>query len=276
MQISHYLHKWSFYSRKYGRLHAATAFVGRKFPWVWQMWGPIISRRHIKNWLKEHWNRRLLNLGGGGNVSSEWLTADIDPRADVFCDLTKRLPFEDGSIDGILLEEVIEHIDYPAGRFLLTECHRILRPGGRIRVSTPSLAWIIGLWQKEKPLPDGLVTQEAERVLEPCLPDATVLNLAAINATFYAHGHRFIYDEAALGCQLSAAGFQEIDFGTYKDPHSSLGDYDSHPGRFNHPPELSIYVEASKPPYVRTHMAEVRSHNDSSALVGDAGQARHS
>jgi predicted SAM-dependent methyltransferase len=262
MQISKYVQKWSFYRRKYGVLHAGIAFVGRKVPWAWRILGPVVSRRYINRWLKDNWNLRILNLGGGGNVSTEWLTGDIDPRADVFCDLTKRLPFVDGCIDSILLEEVIEHIDYAAGRFLLTECRRILRPGGRIRVSTPSLAWIVSLWQKKEPLPDGLVTQEAERILEPCLPESTLLNLAAINATFYAHGHRFIYDEAALGGQLSAAGFHEIDFRTYKDPRSSLGRYDSHSDRFNHPPELSMYVEASKPPYVRTRLAGVASVKD--------------
>jgi predicted SAM-dependent methyltransferase len=247
MENSSYLNKWSTYSQKYGAVHAAVSFVGRSFPSVWNLLGPAVSGSYRQRWLKEHQGKRILNLGGGGNVSSEWLTGDIDPRADTYCDLTKPLPFDGDSIDGILLEEVIEHIDYAAGRALLLECHRVLRPGGHVRVSTPSLEWITGLWLRRQPLPEGLVTEQAEQVLEPHPHESTALNVAAINATFYGHGHRFIYDEAVLGGQLSAAGFLEIEFGTYKDAGAQLGRLDSHPERFSHPPELSLYVEACKP-----------------------------
>jgi predicted SAM-dependent methyltransferase len=43
----------------------------------------------------------------------------------------KTLPFESGSIDLILLEELIEHIDKDRGFALLRECSRVLKPGGR-------------------------------------------------------------------------------------------------------------------------------------------------
>ena len=40
----------------------------------------------------------------------------------------ERLPFADGSFDGLIHSEVIEHLpDDPA---ILAECHRVLRPGG--------------------------------------------------------------------------------------------------------------------------------------------------
>jgi SAM-dependent methyltransferase len=45
-----------------------------------------------------------------------------------------RLPFADGSFDFVLSHEVIEHV-YAAEAYLL-ECHRVLRPGGILYLST--------------------------------------------------------------------------------------------------------------------------------------------
>lgn len=47
------------------------------------------------------------------------------------------LPCQDHSADLLLLSELVEHIDGVAP--LLAECRRILRPGGRIIVTTPNL-----------------------------------------------------------------------------------------------------------------------------------------
>lgn len=81
---------------------------------------------------------RVLDLGG--NTSSEYrvflknaaevVTVDINPdaRPDIIADLEKPLPVTDASFDTVLLMNVLEHIfEY---RQLITECARVLRPGG--------------------------------------------------------------------------------------------------------------------------------------------------
>jgi SAM-dependent methyltransferase len=50
-------------------------------------------------------------------------------------DLTKGLPFADGSFDAINLGDVLEHIDDPPAA--LRELRRLLRPGGGLLISTP-------------------------------------------------------------------------------------------------------------------------------------------
>jgi SAM-dependent methyltransferase len=53
-------------------------------------------------------------------------------------DASAGLPFRSGEMAGILAGEIIEHLFDP-GR-LLRECHRVLRPGGILVVTTPNLA----------------------------------------------------------------------------------------------------------------------------------------
>ncbi|MGF7236303.1 MAG: class I SAM-dependent methyltransferase [Frankia sp.] len=56
----------------------------------------------------------------------------------VRADLTRPLPFRTGSLDGIFAGEVVEHLFDPVS--FLTECRRVLAPGGSIVVTTPNLA----------------------------------------------------------------------------------------------------------------------------------------
>jgi SAM-dependent methyltransferase len=55
-------------------------------------------------------------------------------RPDAFAD-ARNLPFRDASVDGIVLKDVLEHIDGP--RTALRECARILRPGGTMVLWMP-------------------------------------------------------------------------------------------------------------------------------------------
>ena len=52
-------------------------------------------------------------------------------------DLTRRLPYEDGTWDLVLLTEVVEHLADPSG--LLREVARILRPGGHLILTAPNI-----------------------------------------------------------------------------------------------------------------------------------------
>jgi SAM-dependent methyltransferase len=59
---------------------------------------------------------------------------------DTTIDLNSPYPWESASFDTVLLSDVINHIyDF---RNLISECSRILRPGGNLIVFTPFLYWI--------------------------------------------------------------------------------------------------------------------------------------
>lgn len=90
---------------------------------------------------------KVLDLGGarssayarflGGTFSLTIVNTDPDAEPDVVHDLEAPLPFADGSYNGALLINILEHV-YGAER-LLGECARVLVPGGQLVLSVPFL-----------------------------------------------------------------------------------------------------------------------------------------
>lgn len=216
------LSKFAYYRQKYGLLHAVCSYIGRNNRYIWNLIGPIVTRSYLHQWLANT-ELRILNLGGGSNCLEGCLTVDIDPRADAYVDIAKKLPFDDSSIDLIFCEEVIEHVDFQLGRNLLSECCRILKPGGIIRITTPSLDWF------------------ANSIVN------STISCGEINEVFYNHGHCYLYTQQALQNHCREVGFINMKNSTYRDPESRLGYLDSHADRFKHLPEISQYLEVQKP-----------------------------
>jgi SAM-dependent methyltransferase len=80
---------------------------------------------------------KKLNLGCGTDVRDGWVNLDIAPLpgVDVVHDINVLpLPFPDGEFDMILCNDILEHVDLVP---VLKECHRILAPGGKMRIEVP-------------------------------------------------------------------------------------------------------------------------------------------
>jgi len=84
-------------------------------------------------------NGHKLNLGCGTDIRPGWVNLDSSraiPGVDVVHDLgNPLLPFADGTFDYILAQDVLEHLTDPVAT--LRELHRILNPGGRVRIRVP-------------------------------------------------------------------------------------------------------------------------------------------
>ena len=80
---------------------------------------------------------RNLNLGSGVVKIPNYLGVDLCQGCDYQYDILTPLPFNDGTIDNILLSHVLEHFSKKDGLRILKECFRVLSEQGVIRASVP-------------------------------------------------------------------------------------------------------------------------------------------
>lgn len=112
-------------------------------------------RQRIDAWLARHaglFHGVVLDIGGrdrGAFVKpkaavTNWIFADIDPShtPDIVLDVADMGEVADVSVDVVLAAELFEHIERPTQG--LTECYRVLRPGGTLIISVPFLYPIHG------------------------------------------------------------------------------------------------------------------------------------
>lgn len=116
-----------------------------------------------------------LNLGASDDARPGFTSVDIAPPADVVCDLREPWPWKDGEAEEILAKDIAEHLGHgyklkktfreitvhQMGKFdrlhpvkiqtlddvelvpfngpihFMNECHRVLRPGGRLELIVP-------------------------------------------------------------------------------------------------------------------------------------------
>ena len=182
-----------------------------------------------------------LHLGAGTNVLDGWLNTDVAPATpDVhFLDTTRRFPLEDATFDYVMSEHHIEHLSYADGLHTLRECHRVLRPGGRLRVATPDLEVLLGLYADAS---GELPRRYLRFITDRFLPEVrTYSPVFVINNAFHNWGHRFLYDRATLQDAMGQAGFVGIAMaapGASQDEH--LRGVDGH-GEFIDDEELNRF-----------------------------------
>lgn len=94
---------------------------------------------------------RLLNLGCGLTFHDEWDNFDLLP-ADCrvrHLDLLDKLPFAEGSYSYCYSSHVLEHMPRSYAPDFLREIHRILLPGGVVRIVVPDLEGIVRCYLSE-------------------------------------------------------------------------------------------------------------------------------
>ena len=146
-----------------------------------------------------------LNIGAGDNPLAGWHNTDLHPQSPEVerLDATRPFPYMDETFDRVFTEHMIEHVPYAAGRAMLAECHRVLKPGGRIRVSTPDLEFLWSLMYNPTELTERYVTWACREFnpAEPVRPETVINNFVR------AWGHHHVYSRESLGFALRDAGF---------------------------------------------------------------------
>lgn len=89
---------------------------------------------------------KYLNLGCGSHYSNmpEWTNLDFVSTGEgvIAHDLLEGIPFENESFDLVYHSHVLEHFSKEDGNNFITECFRVLKPGGIIRIAVPDLEQI--------------------------------------------------------------------------------------------------------------------------------------
>lgn len=136
-------------------------------------------------------------------------------------DLNRALPVESDSVDCAIAYSVVEHLLMPCS-FLL-ECHRVLKPGGRLVVLTPNISTyftalqvLAGRMPSSGPHPDSnrLVAME-----EPCR--VTELERDDMAGDTPVHRHLVVFSYRALRRFMEMSGFDVLQargFGYYPLP----------------------------------------------------------
>lgn len=144
---------------------------------------------------------RQVQVGcGPHNALPNWWNVDIrDFRGvDEVMDVTKPWGW-DGILNFVYGEHFIEHLELGGAISFLQHALRALRPGGAIRLSTPSIEWVlathfdIGSYENEK----------------------KIRQTFAVNRAFHGWGHKFLYSRPLLEKLIISAGFTDVEFFPY-------------------------------------------------------------
>ena len=167
------------------------------------------SSKLIESYLKDSVLRKI-QIGAQSNSIDGWMNVDLIPKSInvVYMDATKAFPFPSDSIDYIYTEHMIEHITFQEAKFMLTECCRVLKKGGKIRISTPDLAFLIDLYRINKSeIQQNYINFSVDRYLNNQIPNEDVY---VINNFFKDWGHKFIHDYKSLSFLLTTLGFDYV------------------------------------------------------------------
>jgi predicted SAM-dependent methyltransferase len=134
-------------------------------------------------------------LHRAGRLSDERYAAYADGRFRRlrYLDLTRSLPCPDGRLEAIYSSHTFEHLHVDAAERALAECHRVLKPGGVLRIAVPHLDRIVEHY-------------------DPSQPDDFVYGIfQGRTASDNRHArHWWHYNAVSLGTRMRAAGFSKV------------------------------------------------------------------
>ena len=91
-----------------------------------------------------------LHVGCGPVRAEGWINIDIawSPATDVVDDIRKLSRFPDGFAEQIYACHVLEHVAHAEVEPILAGWHRVLKPGGELRISVPDMDRIVDIYKR--------------------------------------------------------------------------------------------------------------------------------
>ena len=152
-------------------------------------------------------------------------------------DVRKPMPFPADSLDVVYSSHMLEHLDRSTAAIFIEDAHRVLRPGGVIRIAVPDLQSRLDHYRE---------TGDADQFMESLhmdmnLPTNWREGLRSRMVSF--RGHRWMYDADSLARLLRGGGFvDEVALSAGETTIPEPGELDLHERA-----DESLYMEARKP-----------------------------
>lgn len=88
---------------------------------------------------------KMLNLGCGSRYHKDWVNVDfVSNNKDILTyNLLQGIPFKSNTFDAVYHSHLIEHFSKENANVFISECYRVLKQDGIIRIATPNLEEII-------------------------------------------------------------------------------------------------------------------------------------
>ena len=192
-----------------------------------------------------------LHLGSGATRLPGWVNIDAYP-AELSLDLRWGLPFEPQSADYVFMSHVFEHLYYPEeSSSVLQDIHRVLSPGGRLRLIVPDIELCIRAYSEDDTtfMENRQHTWSWWPAAATRLEDFLAYAGAGPRASHFLEGHKFGYDFETLAHALATAGFSDIQRSSYMgspDPVLQVDTASSVAGAQSNGQYYSLFVEARK------------------------------
>ncbi|HMO50441.1 MAG TPA: methyltransferase domain-containing protein [Kiritimatiellia bacterium] len=119
-------------------------------------------------------------------------------------DLTAGIPVADNQATHLYNSHFIEHLTLEQGRRFLSEAYRILKPGGRIRITCPALDVYVKHYQARDQEYFRRVYQAGASFPGLVTPGHILMG------QMHGWGHQWIYDHESMAYELQHVGFKDI------------------------------------------------------------------
>lgn len=180
------------------------------------------------------WSVRLARGPLGKMLPGKSDYVDVVRREGIRHAEADRLPVASGSAEVIYSSHMVEHLDRDEAARFLAEAHRVLRPGGRLRLAVPDLGKIAADYARSGDA-DRFI---ADLQMSQSRPKGLRRLIVQLMVGF--REHRWMYDGASLAKLVASAGFADVEeMPAGKTRIADPGDLDLYERS-----DQSVYVEA--------------------------------
>lgn len=168
-----------------------------------------------------------LQLGCQYHPIQGWLNTDIEPLMSCieFLDAGKVYPFEDNTFKFVFSEHMLEHLEPNQGYTMISECHRVLKRGGVLRLALPTKEFIDRIYNNPEDYKEYL-----DWFLSTHCKEYPVKTPAMFANVFYRKWeHKTIYDKPTLIEMFRSVGFSKIEEkNVYESEYRELQNLEQH------------------------------------------------